>query len=291
MKGWLIVNGFVRSEKFDELYGFFKRAAEKKNVCLSVVKTDELICPANDDFSSFTLPDFAVFWDKDVNLAKRLEQAGLPLFNSAKSIALCDNKIYTAVSLSGKVPSPETVPVPKTFEGVGYTSFDFLDKAIKILGLPIVIKEAYGSFGNQVYLAESFEQAKNILLKIAPKECLLQRFVKSSCGKDVRINVVGGKIAACMLRTNKNDFRSNVTGGGTATIYEPTDEQKAVALKACEVLGLDFAGVDVLFGENGKPLVCEVNSNPHFKSVFDCTGVDLSKIIIDYCVDKLNGKL
>ena len=53
-----------------------------------------------------------------------------------------------------------------------------------------------------------------------------------------------------------------------------------MALLACEALGLDFAGVDVLFGEDGKPLVCEVNSNPHFKSTLDYTGVDVALEIV-----------
>ena len=62
----------------------------------------------------------------------------------------------------------------------------------------------------------------------------------------------------------------------------PTEAQKAVALKACKAIGLDFAGVDVLFGENGEAIICEVNSNPHFESSYNCTGVDMSVNIIEH---------
>ena len=48
---------------------------------------------------------------------------------------------------------------------------------------------------------------------------------------------------------------------------------------------LDFAGIDILFSENG-PLICEVNSNAHFKSTYDCTGVDLADLIAEHIINK-----
>ena len=47
-----------------------------------------------------------------------------------------------------------------------------------------------------------------------------------------------------------------------------------------------FAGVDILLGEEA-PLVCEVNTNPHFRSTLDCTGVDLSEYIMRYILEKI----
>ena len=38
-------------------------------------------------------PDFAIFWDKDIYLAERLEQNDMRLFNSKRAVMLCDNKI------------------------------------------------------------------------------------------------------------------------------------------------------------------------------------------------------
>jgi ribosomal protein S6--L-glutamate ligase/gamma-F420-2:alpha-L-glutamate ligase len=58
------------------------------------------------------------------------------------------------------------------------------------------------------------------------------------------------------------------------------------AIDAAMAIGLDFAGVDVLFGKDG-PIVCEVNSNPHFKSSLECTGVDMSEKIIEYITEKM----
>lgn len=280
MKGWIIINSFIASLKFNELYAFFENSAKKLDIDLEVKTTDSLVCATDDSFSKFALPDFILFWDKDIYLARRLEALGVPVFNSADAISLCDNKILTTLALSGRVAIPKTIIAPKTFEGVGYNNFAFLERAVEILGLPLIIKEAYGSFGQQVYIAPSLDEAKRIFEKVSYKECLIQQFVSSSCGRDVRINVVGGEVVASMLRFNEKDFRSNITGGGSMTAYTPSESQKQTALKACEILGLTFAGVDVLFGKDGEPLICEVNSNPHFKTTFDCTGVDMSEKIL-----------
>lgn len=282
MFGWLIVNSFIASEKFHSLYAFLKNAAEKSGVRLEMKTGDSLLCDIQSDFQGVPLPDFVLFWDKDVYLAKRLEAKGVRLFNRANAIEICDNKILTSLCLRGAVPLPKTVIAPKTFEGVNYCKKDFLKKSIELLGLPLIIKEAYGSFGKQVYLATSYEEAEKIVDGLNGKEFLMQEYIRSSHGRDVRVNVVGNKVVSAMLRYNENDFRSNISSGGSMRPISLTKAQEAVALQACKTIGLDFAGVDILFGEKDEPIVCEVNSNPHFESSYRCTGVDMSVNIIEY---------
>ena len=285
MKGRLIVNGFLGSDKFNELYGYLARAARKKGIELEIKTADSLISVVGEE-PSYTRPDFVLFWDKDIHLARRLEKEGLRLFNSADAVEICDNKILTAIALSTKVATPRTVISPKTFEGVGYSSLDFVENATRVLGLPMIIKEAYGSFGAQVYLASTLDEAKRIVISLGHKDFIMQEFIKESCGRDVRVNVVGGKVVSAMERYNENDFRSNITNGGSMRRVSLSEEMANAAIKATEAIGLDFAGVDVLFGKDG-PIVCEVNSNPHFKSSLECTGVDMSELIMDYVVECL----
>ncbi len=275
MHGWLIVNPFLDTQKFQEIYGMLCAAAEKENIRLEMKTTAQLKQPVGASFDA--LPDFAIFWDKDVYLARQLEQAGLRLFNSAFAVEACDNKALTALHLAAnRVPAPATVLSPKTFENMGYCSLGFLDEAEKKLGYPMVIKEAYGSFGQQVYLAQDRQQAETIIARMGYKDFVMQQYIRSSHGRDIRVNVVGGKVIACMLRYNENDFRSNISNGGSMAPCTLHAVQEEAALAACRALKLDFAGVDVLFGENDAPLICEVNSNPHFKSTLQATGVDLS---------------
>lgn len=288
MNGWLIINGFFSSEKFSDIYSLLTNAAEKRNVKLIIKNTVELSSSLGDNSPFFPAPDFVLFWDKDLSLARRIEKTGIRVFNSARAIELCDDKTLTAEALFGKVKTPETLIAPKTFEGVKITD-EFLIKAEKTFGFPMVVKEAFGSFGKQVYLVKNREELRNIVDKIGFKPFLIQEYIKSSCGRDVRVYVVGDKVVCRMLRVNKNDFRSNVSGGGEAFPFEENAEIDNAALLACRALGTDFAGVDVMFGENS-PVVCEVNSNPHFRSALTATGVNLADYIMNYVINSLLQK-
>lgn len=286
LNGWLIVNNFINLQKFEEIYALLLNAAKRANLSLSLKRTGDLLCEVG-GLRRFALPDFVLFWDKDTVLAARLEQAGVPVFNCAAAIAACDNKILTATALNHLgVPAPKTVIAPKTFENLNYCDGVFFERAAEILGFPLVIKEAYGSFGKQVYLARSPEEGLAIIKNLGYKDFLMQEFIATSKGRDLRVNVVGGKVLCAMTRTNPSDFRSNLTIGGTAVQTDPTDEECYLAIRACQALQADFAGVDLLYGKDG-PLVCEVNSNPHFKSTLDCTGMDISLDIMALIKEKL----
>ncbi len=289
MNGWLIVNGFLKSEKFEDLYRLLSGAFQRHGAELTVFPNTAFTSPIGDPLKPLK-PDFVLFWDKDVALARRLEDAGLPVFNSSSAIDCCDDKIKTALAFARHgVPTPRTIAAPKTFEGVGYTTSDFLVEAANTLGFPFVIKEASGSFGQQVYLAQSMDEAETIVRKIGHKDFLMQEFIASSRGQDLRVNVAGGRDIVSMRRFNATDFRSNVTlGGGTAPV-EPTPAERDAAIAACEAVGADFAGVDILYGPDGEPLVCEVNSNPHFRSTLDCTGVNLADSIVSLVLERLDS--
>lgn len=271
MKGYLVVNHYLLGEKFDILHNHLVSSASKFGINLEIKTNLEL------QFLS-QMPDFVLFWDKDVNLAKMLEKKGVRVFNSARSIELCDDKAKTYVELLNVVPQPNTLIAPKAFFDVDYS--EFVDKAINSLGLPLVFKECFGSFGEQVHLCATKE---DVVSHISNKPFLLQELVKNSVGEDVRIEVIDGECVCAMKRENKNDFRSNITNGGTATPYAPTPAEKDLAIKACKALGLDFGGIDILKGN----LVCEVNSNAHIINLMNATGIDLADKIFESILKKL----
>ena len=272
---WLIVNEFLNTDKFKETQELFLESGKRFDVNLSVVTNRELLeIPES-------LPDFAILWDKDYCLAKRLENRGLRLFNSADSMALCDNKSLTFTKLElENIPMPKTLVAPFTFANIGYNNLDFVCDAQKILSLPMVIKENCGSFGKQVYLASTIDEAKDILYKIGGKGAVMQELISESYGVDLRLNVVGDKVV-CAIKRIGEGFVSNLSSGGSAQCYTPTSEEIALAVRATKLLGLDFAGVDLLIGKNG-PLLCEVNSNLQFRSSLDATGKNIADDIFEY---------
>ncbi|MFH1880679.1 MAG: RimK family alpha-L-glutamate ligase [Bacillota bacterium] len=277
LQGMLAVNAFLKMPKFDGIYQALLDSARNHGISLSLVTNAAIATHIDRPEFNSELPDFVLFWDKDVKTARLLEQRGLPVFNSADGILLCDDKSLTYLALKRiGLPMPQTVILPMTFSNIGYTNTDFLGDIAARLGFPLVLKECFGSFGQQVYRIDDMERLREKVISLAGTPMLAQELVTNSFGRDTRINIVGGRIVASILRQNRSgDFRSNVTLGGSMEAYTPTQEEAQLALLAVRELGLTFAGVDLLFGEHG-PLICEVNSNAHFKTTLECTGVNMA---------------
>ncbi|WP_167956610.1 ATP-grasp domain-containing protein [Anaerosporobacter faecicola] len=293
MKAWLVTNEFLNSQKYSELNMWLVNAAKKYDVELLVKTNAELLV----DLTSGNgieakrekeQPQFVLFWDKDIRLASYLESLSLPVYNSAKAIEICDNKAMTHIALNQKhIRMPQTILAPMTYPNIGYTNYDFVDKMVEQLRFPMVVKECFGSFGQQVYLVHNYPDLLDCLNRIGTKPFLVQEYIKSSFARDIRLNVVGDQVVATMYRySDTGDFRANISNGGKMRRYEPTPIQIETAIACVKALGLDFAGVDLLFDENEEPIVCEVNSNAHFKNIQDCTGVNVADQIIQYIVKK-----
>lgn len=286
MKGILIVNGFLMTDRFKILYKLLIEAFNDKGIPLILKTNDEIITTIQDDFNLEC--DFIIFWDKDILLGERLEKAGYKLFNSIESIRLCDDKALTCLKLlEHNLPMPKTIISPFTFENIPYNNFEFIDKVINQLGLPLVIKENKGSFGAQVYLANNKEDMLKIIETTKTKPIIFQEFIKSSKSRDVRIEVVGGKALGSVMRYNPNDFRSNVLAGGSMTKFDAPKEFIEVSELAAKALGLDFGGIDIMFGPNNEPIICEVNSNCHFNTFYKTTGINLANEICKYIINKI----
>lgn len=285
----MVVNGFLHTGKFEEIYEYLVESAKRHEIDLTIRGNHEIMLSPSekevvgcDDLSEY---DFCLFWDKDLSLARGIEKQGLRCFNSARAIEICDDKSLTFECLKEGL-MPMTITLPMTYENVGYSNLEFWSVVEKRLNYPIVIKECHGSFGAQVYLANDREEAYDILTKNAGRPMIAQDFIKESFGRDVRINMVADRAVAAMERFHETDFRANVTNGGRMKPHEVTEEELTLCRKVMKMLHLDFAGVDLLFSDEG-PMICEVNSNAHFKNIYDCTGVNVADAIFEYILSEI----
>ncbi len=220
--------------------------------------------------------DFAkcVFLDKDVVCGMRLELDGTRLYNSIGAIEACDDKRMTYELLRRDFAVPDTVCFPLTFVDADIEPFK--KHVISYLGFPVVAKEAYGSLGMQVKLLNDEGELDSYIRSHMYVPHLYQKFICSSRGRDVRVYVVGGKAVAAMSRSSRADFRSNSALGSVAERFEIPHDLAETAVSAASQLGLDFCGIDFLFGEDGQFLICEINSNAMFSTLSQISGVNIA---------------
>ncbi len=141
-----------------------------------------------------------------------------------------------------------------------------------------IVKLTSGTHGLGVILTESNQNAESIIeaFQKVRQKSLIQEFVKESDGSDIRLIVVGDKVVATMCRQAKEgEFRSNLHRGGSSFAVTPTENERSVAIKASQLLGLDVAGVDMLRSARG-PLILEVNASPGLEGIEGTTGIDVA---------------
>ncbi len=236
------------------------------------------------------LPDSkkCVFYDKDISLGMRFELGGTRLFNSIGAIELCGDKCRSYEILK-ELSQPDTEIYPKTF----FPDEEFFKIYAQLvtdrLGLPLVAKLADGSQGREVFLLETVESVIEFQRKYYSHAHLYQKFIAASKGKDIRIFVIGDEVYASMLRSNPNDFRSNIAIGGTAEKIEISNDIKELCISATRIMGLDFAGLDILLGKDGEPYICEVNSNALFTALSQVCEVNIAEGIASHVVNTKSG--
>jgi len=151
-------------------------------------------------------------------------------------------------------------------------------------GAPIVLKLLSSTQGKGVLLAETRKAAERLVDAFRGVEAnfLVQEFVEEAGGADIRVFVIGNKIAGAMKRqAAKGEFRSNLHRGGTASPAKLSAAERDIARDAAKVLGLQVAGVDLLQTQDG-PKVLEVNSSPGLKGIEAATGKDIAGLVIEH---------
>lgn len=289
LKGLLIYNKALSSIKYQAIYDMYLNSANKLSINLQLMDNTKVLAIINDNNKEITNKldcDFILYLDKDIILANQLEDLGYRLYNKAKAIEICDHKYLTFLKLSNQdINMPLTILAPKLYPKYQERDLDVINVIEDNLNYPIVIKEAFGSFGSGVYLVNNQEELiakRNELLAIPH---IYQEFIKSSYKVDYRIQVVNHQVVASVKRESKDDFRANVSNGGKMTNVILDKKYHDLAIKVSKILDLDFAGIDVLIGENNTPILCEVNSNAHIKNLYDATNIDVSYLILKYIIE------
>lgn len=216
---------------------------------------------------------------------RHFERRGIRLVNGPATIDVVADKLHTMQRLIRA-----GLPIPRTILGAFPIDADQVERE---LGFPVIVKTLRGTRGAGVLKCEDREQFADLagLLESAEARAdfLLQSYVRASHGRDVRVLVVGGRVVAAMERRSlTGGFKSNVSLGGVGVAYNPPREMAELAVRAAETLGLDVAGIDILFDDDGYR-ICEANSAPGFQGLERACGVDVPAVILDWIAATQDG--
>ncbi|WP_281301240.1 MULTISPECIES: 30S ribosomal protein S6--L-glutamate ligase [unclassified Iodidimonas] len=208
---------------------------------------------------------------------RQFEVMGVYPLNESVAISRSRDKLRSMQLLSRR-----GVKLPVT--GVAHGTRQTEDLIDMMGGPPLVIKLVEGTQGVGVVLGDTMPAVKSMINAFAGLEAhiLVQEFIAEAGNEDIRCLVVGEKVVAAMRRKGpEGDFRSNLHRGGSAHKVKITPAERATAVKAAKVMGLNVCGVDMLRSHRG-PLVMEVNSSPGLEGIETATGLDIAGKIIEF---------
>jgi RimK family alpha-L-glutamate ligase len=211
-----------------------------------------------------------------VDVLHRLENIGVRVVNSARTIERTVDKYYTSALLEDAgIPTPRTVVTER---------FDEAMEAFKELG-DAVVKPLFGSEGRGMVRVCDEDAAYRVFraLELGRYIFYLQEFIPHA-NRDIRTFVIGDKLVAAMVRRAEG-WKTNVAKGARVEPLEPSEELREISRRAAAVLEAEYAGVDILKAETGGYYVTEVNGIPGWKGLQKTTDVDIAGRIVEHVVE------
>ncbi|MDE3012145.1 MAG: RimK family alpha-L-glutamate ligase [Pseudomonadota bacterium] len=185
-----------------------------------------------------------------------LKLLGVPVYNDGRAIERTVDKAMTSFLLHrAGVPTPPTWACEDAGQAQARLHAEWAQ------GHAVVIKPLFGSQGEGLRRLASGQPLP--ALDEYQGVAYLQRFVPPAGGvnRDFRVFVIGGRVDCAMARFG-TDWINNVAQGARCEAVAAGGDLERLALDAVRVLDMDYAGVDILIGADGRAQVLEVNSVP-----------------------------
>ncbi len=208
---------------------------------------------------------------------RQFERLGVTVYNGSACIETVADKLHThQILVENNIPTPATMLAKFPIN---------VDLVAEKIGFPVVVKTLLGVNGTGVFLIhdrDHFTDLMEMLHEVTPNiQLIFQQFVSKSHGRDLRLFVVDGEVVAAMeRRASDGGFKANITQGGTGVEIQPDQGAIDIAVKTAKVLGIQIAGVDLLYDESGYT-VCEANTFPGFKGLETYCDINIPRLIFE----------
>jgi ribosomal protein S6--L-glutamate ligase len=212
----------------------------------------------------------------------------IPMINSYDAFALTEDKFQTAFLLRhNKIATPDYKLCHRDDD---HHLRRIIKKWDKMIYKPT---DGWGGVGlTKIESEANLDMLMPFLNQMDLRFFYVEKFIKYD-NTDFRVDIVDGKFIGCYGRkAGGNDWRTNVTSGGSVFLREPNDEVVELAKKACEVCQIDIGGVDIIYDqEKEEYVVLEVNGIPAFATPEqEKLGIDFNDRKIEAIVELIDRK-
>jgi len=212
-----------------------------------------------------------------------LKRLGVPVFNDAGAIERSVDKAMTSLLLKNAgLPTPVTWVLRDRDEALVIAERELL------AGHYLISKPLFGSQGEGI---RRLEKSTDLMWLTSSRGIYyLQRFVECE-GEgytDIRVFVIGGKVVAAMRRRGIS-WLNNVARGASCEVIHVDQALAELAVRAVEILDMDYAGVDIIKDSKGNYCVIEINSVPAWKGLQSVCEVDIAECLVGHLCDCYMG--
>lgn len=255
----------------------------QENTTISVADGDITFEPDADIIVNRLLLSASTHPAEDLGLGQ-VFAALRPMLNSPQAILRATHKFATAAVLA-----EAGLPVPDALLALAN---DRLNEGRGRFGDRAVYKTAIGTHGGGTWRVELDTPVNP---QVGDRQAFLQQYLeqRGDRQRDVRVYVVGDRTVGAMYRdAPEGEWRTNVALG--AEVSDATDqlpdEVKAIAQTATEVVGLDYAGVD-LISDGDDWYILEINPTAGFRGFFAATGISPAPYIVQLAAERLGASV
>lgn len=297
IKAFIVYNAFSQTDSLKHKINRLLEESTKLNIKFDLYSTNNFNFYYKNgeiyiDELENTQYSFCIFLDKDKYLSEALEKY-TKVFNSPKSIFLCDDKMttYQALNHIKNLITPKVIPSLLCYsETIDILQKKlFLDKVEKNINYPLICKQSFGSLGKQVYLIHNRDELNKIFDKLAKLPHLYMDYIDYEKGTDYRVITVGNKVISVIKRSNPNDFRSNIALGGKGELSSIPKEVEKTIIDIVKRLDLIYSGIDIIKLNNKQYALLEVNSNAYFEEAERVSKINIAYLFLQEILNKINS--
>lgn len=210
-----------------------------------------------------------------LNILHTLKRQGMYIYNNASAIETTVDK-----SMTSQLLAEHGIATPNTWVcEYRQIAHPLMQQALDH-NKTLVIKPLFGSQGKGVRLIQTPQQFALPQDLFVDGVYYLQEKIETGVHQhDYRVFVVRGQVLAVMKRKG-SDWLHNVARGARCEACDESDVA-ALGLQAANVIGLDYAGVDIIRDKEGKCWVIEVNSIPAWRGLQSITAFDIAQSLVD----------